>query len=125
MPVTQLLGAQRLQLGLLLPQNRLAQRLDGLGNRRLIGGCGHDRGVPPQAHTTECERARNGQVTTRDTHMLSLPPVLSETRPSPILRRLLCTSTRRVDRTIVNRSYAIGGRKQASRQFLERSHGNG
>src|SRR5215471_9001992 len=125
MPVAQLLGAQRLQLGLLLPQNRLAQRLDCLGNRRLIGGCGHDRGAPPQAHPTECKRARNGQVTTRDTHMLSLPHVLSETLPSPILRRLLCTSTRRVDRTLVDRSHARGGREQASRQFLGRSHGDG
>src|SRR5215471_12072103 len=121
MPVAHLLGAQRLQLGLLLPHNRLSQRLDGLGNRRRIGGCGHDRGVPPQARTTECERARNGQVTTRDTHRLSLPLVLSETLPSPILRRLLWTSTRRVDRTIVDRSYARGGREQASRPFLGRS----
>ena len=41
MPVAQLLGAQRLQLGLLLPKNRLSQCLDCLGNCRLVGGFGN------------------------------------------------------------------------------------
>src|SRR4029453_18140762 len=100
MPVAQLLGAERLQLGLLLTKNRLSQGLDRLSHRRLVGGFGHHRRAPPQVHTAECERARNGQVTTRDTHMLSPPRVLSEALPSPILRRLSSTSKRRADRTM-------------------------
>jgi hypothetical protein len=87
MPVAQLLGVQYLPGGLLLTHNRLAQPLDRLGHRRR---------TPPQAHTTECEHACNGQVTTRDRHRLSLPRVIAEARLS---RRL--SSTGRVDRTMV------------------------
>src|SRR5262249_33854416 len=73
MPVAQLIGAKGLQLALILTKNRLSQRLDGLGNRRLVGGCGYRRGTPQQAQTAECKRTRNGQMTTCDAHIPSLP----------------------------------------------------
>src|SRR5262249_39393885 len=76
MTVTQLIGTQALQLGLILTKNRLSQRLDRLANRRLVGGCGYRRGTPQQAQTAECERTRNGQMTTCDAHIPSLPPVI-------------------------------------------------
>src|SRR5262245_14614051 len=107
MPVAQLIGAQRLQLGLILTKNRLSQCLDRLGHRRLLGGFGNRRGAPQQAPTTECERARNSQVTTRDTHILSLPHMLSKALPSAILRRMSSPSASHADRTMVYGLHAI------------------
>src|SRR5262245_29720820 len=107
MTVAQLIGTQRFQLGLLLTKDRLSQCLDRLGNRHLVSRFGNRRGAPQQAQTAKYERARNGQMTPRDTHMLSLPRVLSEALPSPHPATYIHHSESRADRTIVYRPHAI------------------
>jgi hypothetical protein len=45
MAVAQLIGHQLLQSGFVLLQNRFSQRLDGLIQRRLLGGLGERRNI--------------------------------------------------------------------------------
>ena len=66
MAVAQLVGDQRLELGLVGGDHRLVEIVDGLGDCRLVGGFGAgDRGQGRKR-----QRAGGGQVTTSDTHEL-------------------------------------------------------